>query len=153
MSTESLDRVKKVFKRWRQENGPGRGRAPAELRRMALGIYHQYGEKTACDALGISSSSLWRWKQAEPASLPTQPRSRAKKAGHSPAAQKKSDGSAGLSFVELCPPGQIPTPSPAPLTLEWRHSDGALMRLDGRALTVEQIGRLASSFLEPKAGG
>lgn len=141
MSTESMDRVRRAFEEWRKKKGTGRGHAPAELRRMALSIYRQHGEKATCEGLGVSSSALWRWKQTDSPPPSTRSKPKAKK-GRVPVAK--------VSFVELPQPGESPA-SLAPLTVEWRRSDGAAMRLDGRALTLEHIGQLASSFLEPTA--
>src|SRR5208283_3955367 len=102
MKKMSVEQAKRLFDEWRQ--GPLRGRfAPARLRKIALRIRAEQGDRVARQALGLSGETIWRWEHTEGRKKVKTPRARHKAVAPAPKGKQPLSLAAQPQFVELLP--------------------------------------------------
>ena len=143
MTKQSIEEVKREFKIWRRGN-TGKRIVPRELREMAMQASREHGYSRTSKELGISSSSVWEWRNsADKVSKSFCPKRGAKKLG-------KAVGVEPMQFVEYPASALVGTSNQSLINVEWQRVDGSRMRIEG-GLTFQDLSRLATEFL--KAGG
>ena len=142
MAKVSIEQAKKLFGEWRKGRRGGAA-FPARLRRIALRIKAQEGERVARDALGLSSEIFWRWGREEARKKPFPSRM-----GRKPVLKAKLPRTAAKSppqFVEVTPTARE-VRTDASVMVSFERADGARMKVGG-AMDSLQIERLAERFL------
>lgn len=124
MAQIEINQVRNVYLGWRKG---GRRALPMELRRSILELAAVYGDKLVVEKLGVSSASLWQWRQ-----------------GMGKAAKRSTAKAKPIQFVEV---KAVPESKPSPgIVIEWQRSDGHQMRVSGLSSSGEIQG-LVRTFL------
>ena len=144
MTTVSIEKAKTAFRQWREQREGGPGHAPDDLKRMALSICRQLGETQTCEALGISSSTLWRWRQ-KPQPV-KKSRARAKPKASMASKPRVNSGvkpAPAPAFIDLTSAvrsdGSQSNGSMGTLCIEWQRADGDRVKVSGARLELAQV--------------
>ena len=146
MTKLNITEVKRAFNTWRRGNS-GKKKVPQELRELAIKASEEYGYSRTSKELGISSSSIWEWRNSSDKVIKRLcPRSGKKKSGKSSNVEVK-----GMQFVEYPASALIGASKQSLINVEWQRVDGSRMRIEG-GLSSQDLNRLASEFLRARGG-